>query len=293
MKQSILISILAILIFGSILTSCKKDQAVRPAPIITLIADAGYAHGDTTVFAGDTVLIGLHCTWNGTDAIKTITTFGNDAVVGTPENIPDNLSKGFDYEVTINKTDLQTEKWVFEISDSQGQKSSVTVNISLNNTIKKIWATIGAQQNATIFGYYGLTTKLNYNATDAKANQTLIDFLGAYDATNAIHLASPAAPSLPTPYDTDLASWTTKNDTKFCTPATPVTVKQFNDLSTEDLLVNSFSTVVANQKNKAKSLKTNDIYSFKTGGGKYGLFKVTSVTTGATGSVAIEIKLQK
>jgi len=290
MKPKILIPILATILIGSFLTSCKKDKTLRPAPTISFVTDAGFGHSDTAVFAGDTVLVGLSCTSNGTDAIKTITAYANDAMIGNPENIPANYANGFIYSFTITKSNTPTEKWVFEIADSQGQKSSVTITISLNSAINKIWATIGTQLNASVFGYYSLSTNLNYNTANAFANQAKIDFLGAYDATNDLHLASPNAPNLPTPYNTDMANWTSKNDTKFC--ATTLSVQQFESIHTEDLLISSFSTVVANQKNKAKSLKINDIYSFKTGGGKYGLFKVTSVTPGSAGQVSIEIKLQ-
>jgi len=292
MNRIILKLISALILISTLNTSCKKDE-LRPAPSISFITEAGYTLKDTSLFAGDTVLVGLNCKWNGTDAIKTITLYLNDVMNGVPENIPSNLTSEFTYDVSLTKTELPTDKWVFEIVDSQGQKSSLTVTLNLNTAINKIWAKMGAQQNTTDLSYYSLSTKMNYNTADAKTNQTLIDMLCAYDATNALHLVSPAAPGLPEPFLTDMATWITKNNTKFCTPTTAISVQQFDNIVSEDLLKTSFSTVVANQKNKAKSLKVNDIYSFLTSSNKYGLFKVTSVTTGSAGKVSIEIKIQK
>jgi len=290
MKKTILRTILAAFFISTVIIGCKKDE-VRPAPTISFITAAGYISTDATVFAGDEVVVGLKCDWNGTDALKTVKAYANDVIVGSPYVIPEADAQSASIEITITKTEAATEKWEFEVTDAQGEKSSVSLTLTVNTAINKIVATIGAQENSSKSGYYSLSTKLNYNAADAKTHQSVIDFIGAYDATNFLHLVSPAAPNLPEPYLTDMADWTTKNNTKFC--ATTVTQDVFNSIATEDLLISSFSTDPANQKNKAKNLKVGDIYSFITSGGKYGLLKVTAAAVAANGEVSIEIKIQK
>lgn len=292
MKNTILKTIFALMMTSLLIVGCKKDE-IRPAPNIAFITGGTYISGDATVLSGDTILVGIQCTWNGTDVIKTMTFYDNDVMVETPVDIPEAYGQGFIYNIKITKSDALTEKWVFEATDTQGEKSSVGFTLTVKNTggaITEFTATIGAQDNVTEYGYYSLSSHLNYNATNARTNYAIIDLLGAYDAINAVYLASPSAPGLPEPYPTDMADWTGTNNTLFC--ITTLSTVQFDYINRDNLLISSFSTNVANQKNKAKSLAVNNVYSFKTQAGKYGLFKVTAVTAGSTGKVTVDIKIQ-
>jgi hypothetical protein len=293
MKKAILkTTLLVFVILGTFITGCKKDE-VRPAPTISFLVGGDYTSTDASVYAGDTVLVGLQCTWNGSDPIKTLTLYANDQMIGTPTDIPEDYQQGFIFNTTITKSEVQTENWVFEATDSQGEKNSVSLILSLDDSgglIVEGLATIGAQDNTTDFGYYSLTTNLNYNAANAQTYQNLIDMLGAYDETNFLHLVSPNANNLPEPYLTEIADWTTKNATLFC--STTFGPDQFDFINRDNLLISAFSSIPDDQKNKAKDLKVGDVYSFRTGNGKFGLFKVTEVTSGASGKVSIDIKIQ-
>lgn len=291
MTKTILNALLTITIAGILITGCKKEE-IRPAPTIAFHTGSDFISSDASVFAGDTVLIGIKCSWNGTDAIKILSLYANNSMVGNYQ-ISEQNAHGFEHGFIIIKTDAPTELWVFEVTDSQGEKSSVSLTLTVDNSggiILNFESTIGAQDNTTEYGYYSSTTHSNYNATDAQTNYDKIDFLGAYDVTNAFLLLSPAAPVLPEPYLTEMSDWTSKNNTLFC--STTMSPEQFDFINRDNLLINSFSTNVADQKNEAKKLVIDDVYSFKTNSGKYGLFKVTSVTSGITGKVTIDIKIQ-
>jgi len=291
MKKIIINTIIVLVFAGLFATGCNKEEA-RPAPLISFITGSNYTSSDATVFAGDSVLIGIHGEWNGTDEMKTLSISANNTVLATYQ-LSGQDAESFNYGFTITKTDIASELWLFEATDAQGVKNSVSLNLTTDNSGAipvNIVATIGAQDNTTDFGYYSVILHTNYNAADAQENSDKIDFLGAYDATNETHLVSPDANNLPEPYLSEMSDWTSRNATLFC--ATTWSPDQFDYINRDYLLVSSFSTNPDNQKNKAKNLKVDDVYSFKTGGGKYGLFKVTSVTTGTSGKVSIEIKVQ-
>ncbi len=397
MKKTFVKSILVSLFISLIIMGCKKDEVtpLRPAPTISFITDASYITGDATVFSGDTVLVGLQCDWNGTDAMKTLTIYVNDVVSGSPEIIPENYAQTFKYLVKLTKSDLISEKWVFEIADAQGEKSSVSLTLTTdagvrpkptiefitgvdytsadksvlestdvlvgihslwndidaikNITVYKndivadgpidipqnsyndysmdyhiikgthpteVWkfevtdakgqkssvsinlalivpvtfnqtVTIGAQECTTDNSYYSLSTNLTYNAADASNNQGLIDFIGAYDATNFTHITSPGATiaTLPIPYPTDMANWTIFNNTMFST--TLLSASQFEAITTVDQIKSQY----LDPKKKAKDITVDYSYTFLTNGGKYGIFKVISITPGVTGKMTIKIKM--
>jgi hypothetical protein len=292
MNNSILKISLAAILVSMIFVSCIKNEKARPAPTISFVEKQNFVSGDTTLCAGEKILTSISCRGNGTDGLYAVQIYRSDTSMTLY------ISYGYTQvtidSISIIKSGSASDQWFFEVTDSQGEKGSISYTLTLNTsggTIVHSSATIGAQGNTTNYGYYSLKTNLNYNATDANTNQNIIDLLGAYDATNGIYLASPSSPNLPDTYPTELSSWTKPIDsTKFT--ATSIAPSQFDLINRDNLLISSFSTNPINQKNKAKNLKVNDIYAFKLTDKRYGLFKVTAVTTGATGSVSIDVKIQ-
>jgi hypothetical protein len=154
-------------------------------------------------------------------------------------------------------------------------------------------ATIGAQANAGIGGFYSVSENKVYTMNTASQNPGVIDILCFYEEANGnnIAIASPGtnisgiftganAPE----------NWTTKNTTYFS--ETTLTVDQFDALAeTDQLIINAYDT--ANDFRKAKDMKVNDIYAFKTQSEVYGLFKVTEVLQGTDGEVTFEVKVKK
>lgn len=153
---------------------------------------------------------------------------------------------------------------------------------------------LGAQENASTAGFYSVSENKAYTMDNAYNNQGAIDIFCFYEAKKAANNIAVASPG--TGVDGIFSgskapeNWTTQNTTFFC--ATTLTVAQFDALEeTDQLIVTSF--VEDNAYRKAKDLKVNDIYSFKTESGAYGLFKVTQVVQGSTGSVTFEVKVKK
>jgi hypothetical protein len=294
MKDKIFFPILSIIFLSILATGCIKQEELRPAPTISFKTGDNYISGDYMAYSGEIVLVGLECKWNGTDPMKSIIIYSNGNFAGGM-NIADTSSQNLVIDtIPLIKSESVTENWAFQIIDSQGVGSYIGFTLTLSTLggqIVKTTATIGL--NTTNYSYYSLFNGIAYNNVSVEDGslQNKIDFLGAYDATNGVNLISPNAPNLPEPYITDMADWTVKNDTRFC--LTDLIPDQFNYINLDNLIVSSFSTNPNAQMEMAKNLKADDIYSFKIADGRYGLFKVNSVSLGADGNVKVDIKIQQ
>jgi hypothetical protein len=154
-------------------------------------------------------------------------------------------------------------------------------------------ATIGAQDNSINGGFYSVSENRVYTMDAAFQNQAVIDILCFYEEANGnnIAIASPGT-NITGIFTGDSApeNWTTANTTYFT--KTTLTTAQFDALvETDQLIVNSYDT--ANAFRKAKDMKIDDIYAFKTQVEAYGLLKVTEVVQGADGKLTFEVKVKK
>jgi hypothetical protein len=157
-------------------------------------------------------------------------------------------------------------------------------------------AKLGAQANTTNGGFLSVDMKRVYTQTEASQNQTGIDILCFYEEAggNNIAVASPGS-NITGIFTGETApeNWTTKNQTYFTNPASAITVAEFDQLKDGDAIIQSYyDETVTSGNRKKKDMKVNDIYAFKTFGGKYGIFKVISVAQGETGYVEFEYKIK-
>jgi hypothetical protein len=282
-----------ILLFIILSSGCLKQQEYRPAPTISFVKGTGLVSSDTTAYAGDIVSVGIKCTSNGTDAIQYLSIYANNYLQGS-YNIDKALGQGFIDTISFVKSKDTCEFWVIQVVDNQGMGTYIGLKLRLNKTgeaIDEFTNILGAPANTSYKSYYSIATNLGYIADSAQNRQNKIDFLSAYDATNGNYLISPDASSLPAPFDTEMSDWTTKNSTLFC--LTDLVSSQFDYITLDRMIINSFPTETEKQKKKTSTLKANDVYAFKLADGRYGLFKVTSITTGSNGRISISVKIQK
>lgn len=152
---------------------------------------------------------------------------------------------------------------------------------------------LGAQANTILPGFYSISENKTYTQVQAFDHQAVIDIFCFYEAStgNNIAVASPGSgitgiftgASAPANY--------TVTDTTFFYKTT-ITATAFDAiLTTDQLIVSSFDAV--NARRKAKDLKLDEVYSFKTEAETYGLLKVTEVIQGETGSVEFIVKMKK
>lgn len=157
-------------------------------------------------------------------------------------------------------------------------------------------AKLGAQENTLFGGFLSVSEKKVYTLLLASQNQDKIDILCFYEAESGNNIALAAPGSNITGIFTGENSpenWTTKNQTYFTLPTSEVTVAQFDALKDGDAVIETYFNAEQTSGNrKAKDMKVNDIWTFKTQGGKFGILKVISVQQGATGYVEFEYKVK-
>jgi hypothetical protein len=157
-------------------------------------------------------------------------------------------------------------------------------------------AKLGAQANTSFGGFLSIDMKRVYNQLEASQNQDKIDILCFYEEAGGNNIAVAAPGSGISGIfigETAPENWTTKNQTYFTDPASDITVAQFDQLKDGDAAIQSYyDETVTSGNRKKKDMKVNDIYAFKTAGGKYGIFKVISVAQGETGYVEFEYKIK-
>lgn len=165
-----------------------------------------------------------------------------------------------------------------------------------NDEPTKNIAKLGAQTNASFGGFLSISEKKVYTQELASQNQDKIDILCFYEEAggNNIALAAPGTGiSGIFTGETAPTNWETKNQTYFTLPATELTVDQFNQLKDGDAVIEGyFNATITSGNRKAKDMKVNDIWAFKTAANKFGVLKVINVEQGASGFVEFEYKVK-
>jgi hypothetical protein len=169
-----------------------------------------------------------------------------------------------------------------------------------DNTPSKIIVKMGAQSNTTAGAFYSIGQNKVYTQDLASTSQDTIDLLCFYENVapsriNNITLSSVGANITGIFTGTSTPdNWTTKRLTTFTLPSTAITTAEFDLIKQSDAVIASYyDNSVTTGNKKAKDLKVDDIYAFKTHDNIYGLFKVITVVEGADGYVEFELKYKK
>ena len=280
--------ILLALVIGFI--ACDNDDDAKKDPTIELITASGYTYENTTIVEGDSVLIGFKAEYNGDDNIISIEIAANGTTAGT-ETV-DNLELERSY--WIKKSFASEEEWVFTVTDAGGLSTSVSVTLIL--TYREIDTNesiiLGAQENATLGSFYSINDD-NVYFQDAAFNdhQDAIDLIYYYEAGDENVIASAGANISDDIFTgaSGLTNWTTLNETRYY--KTSISTAEFDAVANDSLLTIAFNALDA--KRKAKTLNIDDVYSFLTESGKFGMFKVVAMDGQATGNIEIALKVQK
>ena len=295
MKKFSLLSVFILIAFTGFFTGC--EDATQDTPPTLEFFGGNYIDDNVTVEPGGV----LAFSWLATKGSSNLASFSIErdgiALSGYPdEDIPND-----NYTATVELEAPQNEgAYVYEfiVTDNKDLTASKSFTITVEQTggpINSWTATLGAHQSATGSSFASITGFV-YQMDDAKTNSTLIDFLYYYGASNLATLAAPddaAAATVFNNVNNGLSTWSTRNSTKF--KSTSLTAANF-DAITDDLLLVSNATGAADSYKK--ELAAGNVIAFvtdadKTGGSKMGLIKITSFTTGATGSMVIAVKVQQ
>jgi len=297
-KNKILITwnLLIVVFLAIFVFSCRKNEEKGAPPSIKFKVDTGYVYRDDTVLIGKTFKIGIIAEKGDVNITNFIIKESNTSVLTYLDTglnaanliINENIIKGLSPKDT----------WTFIVRDKDGTSASILLNIFADSssafgpiiTIPSI--ILSAQNDTTIGSFLDIKNKAVYNLRQAFGIQDSIEILYYYDAIqgNNNTIASPNATidASVFPGTNGLANWTVKNVTWY--QVTTLTDSVFNNFKNDSLLL-SLAYINPTYR-KAKNLKAGDIYAFKTGKGKLGMFAVLNVNGTDAGTIEIKVKMQ-
>lgn len=199
----------------------------------------------------------------------------------------------WDYKVSVSALDGEKHEYTFLLTDDKGNTAEAkqTITISSSSSVSSYSnVTLGADQNSN-GSFFNTTSGLVYTVTPAKANQTLVDFVYYYGTTNLATLSCPSETGANAFTSLQLDQWTPAN--KNSTNYIKVTGVDFATTSTGAAIQTAYTSASGTADLKANMLAKDDVIAFKTKGGKYGLVKVNAITPDRTGTINLDVKVQK
>lgn len=285
MKRLGLVLISIALVVGGFFTSCTKDEGVDALVSIK-------SSTDTTVSAGASFVI----SWDarkGDANMKKVSITKNDAVLAdwNQKDIPSGSSDQYISQATLT-ADVNAGIYTYKvvIYDSNNNiigSGSVKVTVKAAGEINSYTSRLLAAQGVTGTGSSLATTNGTvYLATDAASNSSLIDLIYYFNSgTEASSIYSPKALAAAGGMS---SGWTKKNDTKFV--KVTMTAAEFDAVAND---IPILTKAVNLTEVKLFTLAVDNVFAFKTEAGKYGLVKVKNIVTGTSGSITIDVKVQK
>ncbi|MDY0343699.1 MAG: hypothetical protein RBR28_09005 [Lentimicrobium sp.] len=283
-------SLLGLILFtGLIFIGCSKDEDEPVLPVIAFEQKPGLVTGDITAAYGDTLYFGIILQGNGTDNLIKFEIKANGSLMHESTLNTQNHTFSFYTIKGPNPEDV----WSFSTTDAAGNRKEETITItgSFGPILSYTAILMGAQSNATTESFLSLQdnkTTLYFQA-EAFQNQSKIDML-CYFEGGQMFLASPGG-NIAGIFTgaTSPENYSTKNLTQFV--KTTLSAADFDNANTDALLYYGYS--LAQPSIKAGGLLKDDVYAFLTHNGFTGLFKVLEVNGNASGTLKIDIKIQK
>jgi len=279
--------------------SCDDEEGKsHPSPSIRVLDSQEFVSGDTTIAPGDKFTVAIQAEYNGYDRLTNFIAKLND------ERYLDLgiYVKSYYKEIEITKGLESVDNWEFIIRDIEGNYANtfLTINKDENIEYSEIdeFADIqmGAQNNTGYGSFLSLKDGTVYNLVEAYNNSAIIDIVSYYDDFDKLDkwtIASPGANigDEPFPGEYAISNWTTINTTRYSPSPLDISTDDFDTAHNDSLLI-AHSFAFESGKRKAKDLAPGDIYSFVRGG-RTGMFKVISTTGENSGTIILDIKIQK
>lgn len=284
---------IAAILIAMLIVSCSKDNG---NPIIKFKTGPGFTGKDTLMMVADTLPVVLDISWNGKDVLETLDIRQNDVSFGSTTLSGENTTLG----VNLIKGTDESEKWTFVVLDTKGNQGEISLTLTKDPNSKygviKYYASVvlGAQSNTTKDGFISFQTQPDasiFNIVFAFANAGKIDLLYYSDQVTNATLASPGSdiPDNLYPGSRNISLWPVRNISSFL--KSDMTVEAFNNISTDAVIINSWSDTGA--VSKAGNLKVDDIWLVKLVTGKMGAFLVKRISAGDVGDIELAIKIQE
>ncbi len=205
---------------------------------------------------------------------------------------------GLIWEGSFTKTNAPTEEWTFIARDIEGNSSSTGFVITLDTSAQYTPLTdhgqlvLGAQDNAQTGGCFDIIAQTIYTHQAAAADtaiQSGIDMIYYYVDGDQNTIASSGANIEDGVFPVNPSAWTITRESRY--HKTDLTADDFNMAVNDSIILANYEQ--GDAKRKAKSLKSGDIYTFKTEDGKLGIFIVDVVEGTNEGNISISLKTQE
>ncbi len=291
MKKMKLFGLLMALIVGLGFTACSDDDDVIISILIEGIPTEAVTVGETAQIS-----YSVNIDKNKLESIE-ISQKNDNGDYETKEKI-DKFTSNTSYNGTFSYTPTEEEvgKQAFNliVIDNKGNYGlrDFTIDVeSAYGEIENYEAVLMGSYDSKLGSFYSISNNKTYSVADAKANSSVIDFAYYYGATNLAVIAAPSDSEAATVYAglTGLATWTTRNATKFKLESS-LSEEEFNGIENDALIASQSDITVS----KATKLNKGDIVAFETAAGKKGLFFVKDIKgTGGDSSITINVKVQK
>ncbi|MCK4661657.1 MAG: hypothetical protein KAT68_02225 [Bacteroidales bacterium] len=285
-KLNYLLGLFLIAALSFSFTSCDDEEVDAIAPSITLTQETGYINADAIVTPNAELKFKVDIRKGDANMEKLTLTEGGQHVADSPYEDVDGSADVV--EITFDaKANEGNYVYKFEVTDKDGETASVSVTITVEvsgGAITTYSSKILGAHQSTSGSSFASTNGTVYSLADAATNSTLIDFMYFYGATNEATIAAPDDTDAATVFD--LSGFATKNATRF---ATANSVDFAN--VTDDVEIISAATSASSTK--INHLAIGNVIAFKTAAGKMGLLSITAMTTGATGDITIDVKVQE
>ncbi len=278
------------------LASCSKTTdttgASNPSINVTPSSDITLAQGAQASF-GITANENTSTTSPLTNLEIKITYTGGASVLDTNIAINKLANYGYTYNwnVPMSATNGSTYTVSFTVTDNKSYTATTTRNINVKGgSVTNQSGTLGAQMN-TLGSFYASANGSVFTASQAKSNQSAIDFVYYYDATTNATIAAPADATAQSTLPSYFSGWSTFNNTtmkKTATSSVDITTLTYSNIAA------AYSNASGSESTNVSNLAVGDVVMFKTAAGKYGAFKVSSLNSGnvSTGSITIASVVQ-
>lgn len=281
MKKFNLLFLGALVLFAGFFSSCKKDETNDAS--ISLAGDTGYTASDATVTAGDAFKV----KWTATSTIDMSyisITKDDNAITGWDEkeiasaskstyigeatiNVP--LSGGpYTYAIVVfdkNKVELARKEIVITIAAAAAPLTSYTAKL------------LGGPSNSVGSLFVSATgTILKQTEVTATNGPTI-------DITYGVNSSTPTIISASVRGSQGYTAITGATETKYIASSL-----DFATVTSAQVAAIDFASAVT-----SIAVAQGNTYAFKNAAGKIGLFKVTAIVAGNSGSCTIDVKVQQ
>ncbi len=298
--------VLVALVSLAFISSCGDPEDPAPnGPSVSFNTGDGLITGDVQLNPGDAMAFKVTVTKGDKNLEKLYIKEGNVKLTATftEEGETSEVTDEFELSgsgpvvVTISGINASQNEGVTAYSivaaDKDGLEGSVEVNVQVSTPDESPAVTeftailMGAHENATDGSFMDAATGTVYKVAEAATNDSKVDFVYYYGATNKVTLAAPSDASVLEFGSLGVANWGTKNETKMAT----VAGADYSSYTTNDELsaavdAESPSGTLSNE------LAVDDVILFTTADGIKGAIKVTAVEASTTGTITLSVKIE-